>query len=106
MIERLNLSEKHRLMVEALLQEHVPDLEVWAYGSRVNGRGHAGSDLDLVLRGSESGQLGAVRMRAVVEAFRESNLPFLVDVHDWSALPDTFRSEIERNYVVLVAGLQ
>ena len=50
MIKRLNLSEKHRLMVETLLQEHVPGLEVWAYGSRVNGGSHPGSDLDLVLR--------------------------------------------------------
>ena len=31
--------------------EHVPNAEVWAYGrSRVNGRCHSGSDLDLALR--------------------------------------------------------
>ncbi len=26
-------------------------IEVWAYGSRVNGAAHEGSDLDLVIRG-------------------------------------------------------
>ena len=34
-------------MMEALLREHVPDVDVWAYGGRVNGRSHDGSDLHL-----------------------------------------------------------
>ena len=104
MIDRLALTDKHRTMVNALLQEHAPGMEVWAYGSRVNGRGHAGSDLDLVLRSTNSDSLTADRMRAIVEAFRNSSIPFLVDVHDWSDLPDRFRSEIERNHVVLISG--
>ncbi len=51
MTDRLHLQPKHRKALEALLREHLPDVEVWAYGSRVNGRSHDGSDLDLVLRG-------------------------------------------------------
>ena len=63
MTDRLYLLPKHRRALEALLQKHLPDVEVWAYGSRVNGRSHDGSDLDLVLRGPglkeiPSGQLG------------------------------------------------
>ena len=100
----LEISEKHRTMVETLLQEHFPDTEVWAYGSRVNGRSHDGSDLDLVLRNTDSRPLPAARMQVIVEAFRESNIPFLVDIHDWSALPDRFRAEIERDHVVMIAG--
>ena len=49
--DRLHLSPKHRAMIEALLREHLPGVEVWAYGSRINGRSHDGSDLHLVLRG-------------------------------------------------------
>ncbi len=49
MTERLRLSERHRNILTALLREHLPGVEVWAYGSRVNDRGHEGSDLDLVL---------------------------------------------------------
>lgn len=103
MSKRLDLSEKHRAMVETVLLEHVPGVEVWAYGSRVNGRGHAGSDLDLVLRTIEFGPVSVAKMRAVAEAFRDSNIPFLVDVHDWSTLPQRFHSEIERDHVVLIA---
>ena len=104
MSKRLDLSERHRAMVETVLRDHVPGIEVWAYGSRVNGRGHAGSDLDLVLRNSDSRPLTASEMRDISQAFRESNVPFLVDIHDWAALPDRFRSEIERSHIVLIAG--
>ena len=47
----LHLLARHRAMLEALLKEHLPEVEVWAYGSRVNGQSHDGSDLDLVLHG-------------------------------------------------------
>ena len=50
MVERLRLQPRHREQIEALLRQHLPGVEVWAYGSRVNGRSHDGSDLDLVLR--------------------------------------------------------
>ena len=37
MTDRLSLPTRYRRMVEAILREHVPEAEVWAYGSRVNG---------------------------------------------------------------------
>ena len=51
MADRLRLKPKHREVLEVLLREHLPGIEVWAYGSRVSGKSHDGSDLDLVLRG-------------------------------------------------------
>ena len=104
MADRLHISERHRAMVEALLQEHVPGVEVWAFGSRVNGRSHDGSDLDLVLRSETLGPLEPGKMGRLAEAFRESNIPFLIEAHDWARLPKSFHAEIERGYVLLVAG--
>ena len=100
MTDRLSLSPRHRRMVEELLREHVPDAEVWAYGSRVNGESHEGSDLDLVVRGPALGPLG-VEFIDLVEALRESNIPILVQAHDWANLPHSFHREIERDYVVV-----
>jgi len=58
------------------------------------------SDLDLVIRarrdGSRSPALGRLR-----EALSESDLPMLVDVHDWARIPDSFRREIARAHVVV-----
>ena len=100
MTDRLSLPSRYRRMMEDLLREHVPDAEVWAYGSRVNGGSHEGSDLDLVVRGPMLEPLG-VEFIDLVEALRESNIPILVQAHDWANLPDSFHREIERDYVVV-----
>ena len=102
MSERLHLAERHRVKIEALIREHLPDVEVWAYGSRVNGRSHDGSDLDLILRGANLKEIPAGRLADFIEALRESTLPFLVDVRDWMRVPDRFRREIKRAHLVLV----
>ena len=102
MAERLHLPPKHRRVLEALLRQHLPDVEVWAYGSRVNGRSHDGSDLDLVLRGPGLKEIPSDQLGDFEEAVRESNIPFLVEARDWARLPERFHREIESEYVVLV----
>ena len=102
MAERLLLAPRHRAAIEALLKEHLPGVEVWAYGSRVNGRAHDGSDLDLVLRASGLREIPDDRFADFKDALRDSNIPFLVEARDWVRLPETFHREIERDYVVLV----
>ena len=99
----LHLSARHRATLEALLQEHLPDAEVWAYGSRVNGESHDGSDLDLVLRGPGLAKIDAMRYADFLEAVGESTIPFLVEAHDWARLPETFHRQIERAYVRIAA---
>ncbi len=104
MTERLDLPRRYRDQVEALLREHVPGVEVWAYGSRVSGRSHEGSDLDLVLRGTDLKRIDSGQLADLIEALEESNVPILVQTYDWARLPERFHREIEREYVVLVAG--
>ena len=99
---RLHLKPEHRRVLEALLRERLPGVEVWAYGSRVSGRSHNGSDLDLVLRGPGLEEIPAGRLADFEEAARESALPFLVEARDWARLPERFHREIERDHVVLV----
>ena len=102
MAEGLHLSSRHCEEIEALLHKHLPDVEVWAYGSRVNGQSHDGSDLDLVLRGPELAEIDASRLADFIEALQDSTIPFLVEVRDWVRLPESFHREIEREHVVLV----
>ena len=104
MPNRLRLAARHRRALEALLRQHLPGVEVWAYGSRVNGRGHEGSDLDLVLRGPRLEQIPIGRLMDFEEAVRESTIPFRVEARDWARLPERFQREIEREYVVVIGG--
>ena len=101
MADRLRLPEKHRRTLEALVREHLPDVEAWACGSRVNGRGHDGSDLDLVLRGPGLERIPAEQLSAFADAVCDSTIPFLVEVRDWAQLPQRFQREVEGRHAVL-----
>ncbi len=72
MTDRLHLAPKRRAVIEALLCERLPDVEVWAYGSRVNGRSHDGSDLDLVLRGPGLKEISVGTLGDLEDAIRNS----------------------------------
>ena len=104
--DRLHLQPKHRQALEALLRQHLPGVEVWAYGSRVSGRSHDGSDLDLVLRGPDLEEIPIAQLEDFEVALRESSIPFLVEAHDWARLPERFHREIGRMHVVLSAGVR
>ena len=104
MTRRLDVQSRHREQIERLLREHLPAVEVWAYGSRVNGQSHAGSDLDLVLRSPGLVEIDSSQLAEFNEAVQESTIPFLIEARDWARLPESFQREIEREYVVLVGG--
>ena len=105
MTDRLALPLRYRKQLKALLDEHVPGVEVWAYGSRVNGESHEGSDLDLALRGPALEPLDG-GFYDLLEAIEKSNIPILVQAHDWAMLPESFHREIERDYVVVQQGAE
>ena len=102
MADRLHLPTRYRNEIEILVRRYVPDVEVWAYGSRVDGRSHAGSDLDLALRAPDLQPIPSRLLSALREALRESSVPILVEVHDWSLLPASSHPHLDRSHVVLV----
>lgn len=101
MTEGLFLREKDRLEILRLLAQYLPEVTAWAYGSRVNGDAHEGSDLDIVLRSPDLAPIPLESLQDFVEALRESNIPILVEARDWARLPEYFQEEILRGYVVL-----
>lgn len=103
-LERLDMQPQHLALLRELLHQHLPQVEVWAYGSRVNGDGHEASDLDLVVRQPVDPKQETPQLWELKEALVESNLPIRVDVVDWARIPASFHSEIERAYVVVQAG--
>ncbi len=73
-------------------------VEIWAYGSRVNGTAHRGSDLDLVIRSKNLGPVPAAIYADICERIKESNIPILVELRDWAYLPEAFHANIERQF--------
>ena len=97
-IHALQLSERQRALVQALLARHVPDTEVWAYGSRIGDAAKPWSDLDLVVFASPAQQNAVAGLR---ESFAESDLPFRVDLFVWDKIPASFRENIRNRHVVI-----
>lgn len=100
----LMLEPRHLHTLRTLLAQHVPQAQVWAYGSRVNGDAHEGSDLDLVLRNPSDLTQDVPGRAELQQALQDSLLPMLVETHAWSHLPASFQRAIEAAYVELQAG--
>jgi predicted nucleotidyltransferase len=94
-----DLSPDHLELVNSILVKYVPNVEVRAFGSRVEGTARDYSDLDLVIVGQT--KIDRQTLYRLEEAFAESDLPFRVDVLDRHRISDSFRQVIEEKYVVL-----
>lgn len=100
----LMLESRHLRLLLELLARHVPGTEVRAFGSRVKGTAHEGSDLDLLLGNPAESMHPVPGLPALVSALQASALPMLVDVHDACRLPPAFLEEINRHSVLLQPG--
>ena len=85
--------------VRRILSEHVPALEVRAFGSRVAWHARETSDLDLALMTDKP--LTVARMADLRAAFTDADLPFRVDIVDWASTSESFRKVVEAEYAVL-----
>jgi len=101
-MQLLDVRADHLELVQRILQQHVPDAEVWAFGSRAKWLARDSSDLDLCIRAAAA--LSFEQMGLLREAFEESNLPYKVDVVDWTMASAAFREIIERDRVVVWEG--
>jgi DNA polymerase sigma len=97
----LHLPARYLQILLPLLRQHVPQAEVWAYGSRVTDDYYEASDLDLVVRNQADLTQPTDGIFDLQEALVESHIPIQVQVVDWARIPDSFHAEIEAGYVVV-----
>ena len=98
----LDIRPDHLVLVRKILEDVIPGREVWAFGSRVKGTAKDTSDLDLAVIGDDPldfRTLGTLR-----DLFSSSDLPYKVDVLDWSRISPSFREIVRREKIVLCDG--
>ncbi len=98
-VPSIDIRPDHWRIVSGILQKHVPQHEVWAFGSRAKGTAKPYSDLDLAIIANVPLPLSV--SAALADDFSESDLPWKVDVVDWASTSGEFRRIIERDKVVV-----
>ncbi len=98
-VPAIDVLPEHWDIVRRILRRHVPDREVWAFGSRARHQAKPYSDLDLALLGGRPLDLAV--SAALADDFSESDLPWKVDLVDWASTSPSFRQIIERERVVV-----
>ncbi|MGH8643096.1 MAG: nucleotidyltransferase family protein [Gammaproteobacteria bacterium] len=89
--------------IRRILKSHVPECDVWLFGSRAHGRAlKPYSDIDLAVITNQP--MNVSQYAYFQEAFSESELPFKVDIVDWSAASESFREVIRECHEVLQKG--
>jgi predicted nucleotidyltransferase len=98
---KLDLEPGQLLEVKRILARVVPDLSVWAFGSRVSGKAKRFSDLDLAVTTERAEAISRETLWNLRESFSDSDLPFRVDVVDLASLPPELKSAVESRHLPL-----
>lgn len=103
-LPNIAISPAEWTIIEDILKRHIPQHEVWAFGSRARRDEKPYSDLDLAIIVEQP--LGLALVTALAEDFSESDLPYKVDIVDWATTSARFRAMIEKDKVVVRKGAQ
>lgn len=100
-MNELFIEPEYLKMLTDIFDRYCPNAEIWAYGSRIKGEAHSGSDLDLVVKNFNSEDAKLFELKALIN---ESNIPFIVDIHEFNQLPKSFQDEIKKEYFIIKGG--
>lgn len=94
-MNKLFIEQRHLEILKNIFKDFCPEAKVYAYGSRINGKAHSGSDLDLTIKNFPQEKY----LFQLKELISESDIPFLVDINIYNNLPQSFKDEIEKNNI-------
>ena len=97
-MSKLNVKPEHLKMLKDIFTQYCPNAEICAYGSRVNGDSHDGSDLDMVVKSFNDENKNIAELRQLLN---DSNIPFLMDISEFDKMPNYMQNEILKKYVVI-----
>lgn len=92
----INLKQEYLNELNQIFQKYCPNAEIWAYGSRINGDSHSGSDLDLTVKSFNEDNKYLSDLK---DLLNDSDIPFLIDITEYDKLPETFQKEIKNGYI-------
>lgn len=86
-----------------ILKSHLKNCDIFAFGSRVSGTYQKFSDLDIVIKGTD--EITPEVIDSLKEAFSLSSIPISVDIVDYHAVSDQFKSVLDNAEKILLIRL-
>ena len=97
-MSRVDLDDKHREIVCKILKGFFPQLKIYVFGSRIDGRAKKYSDLDLAL--DTGSKISFLQLSQVEEALALTEIPFKVDITDIHSVSTDFKKHILGHHIV------
>ena len=90
----IDIQPEQLALLKNMLNLHLKsNTNVYAFGSRTDGTARKFSDLDILIKGQQPLN---VKMKIELQvAFAESGINFRIDISDWLALSESFKSAIK-----------
>ena len=87
------------MLLKSILNKHIPNETIWLFGSRATPNVKPYSDIDLAI--ITNTPLSSGLLSRLETDLAESDLPYKVDLIDWSMIDNEFKSIIRNRYEIL-----
>jgi predicted nucleotidyltransferase len=84
-------------VITSIVHQTLPDAEVLFFGSRVKNTHRPNSDIDILIRAPA--KLTFSQLAHLNETLMESNIPYVVDLHDYHGITADFLATIQADLV-------
>ena len=91
----LDLDPKYIDFIKETILAEIPNVEIYIFGSRMQGNALEYSDVDIALKDKEKISIESILKLKV--KFENSTFPYKVDIVDLKNLKDEFRGIIEKD---------
>lgn len=89
----IDLEDKYIEFIKETIYNVLPDVEIFIFGSRVQGKAQEYSDVDIALKGS----IPFIDLLKVKAIFEDSTFPYKVDIIDLDSVKPEFLKIIEQD---------
>ncbi|MCX7120510.1 MAG: nucleotidyltransferase domain-containing protein [Gammaproteobacteria bacterium] len=95
----INLEKKSLHLLNSILKKFIPHCSVWLFGSRTTDNIKPHSDIDLAI--ITQTPLDINIMTELTIALSDSDLPYKVDLIDWSSIDADFKKIIQKKHEII-----
>lgn len=94
---KFELENKYKNFIIKTIENILPDVDIFIYGSRVKGNSKEYSDVDIALQAKID--VPAEKIFQIKAVFRDSTFPYKVDVIDLNSISESFFNIIKDDLV-------